>query len=123
MPYRLLADVVAVAHGLFLVYVALGGFLAWRWPRATWSHIVAVAWGVGIVVIGWDCPLTGLEEWLGRRGGVTYHRGFIDRDVKGVVYPARFTLLVQLLVVAAILISWYGAFVRHRSRVRSVRLT
>ena len=123
MGFRLLADVVLVVHGLFLVYVALGGFLSWRWPRAIWPHVVAVVWGVGIVVIGWDCPLTSLQEWLARHGGETPPReGFIDRYVEGVVYPARFTPLVQLLALVAIAASWYGAWIRRRARAKPTRV-
>ncbi len=32
MGYRLLADAAMVAHFLFLAYLVMGGFMAWRWP-------------------------------------------------------------------------------------------
>jgi hypothetical protein len=117
---RLLADGVVVVHGLFLIYVAAGGFLSWRWPRAIWPHLVAVAWGVGIVAIGWDCPLTSLQEWFARRGGEPPpHGGFIDRYVEGHLWPTRVTPFVQLLVVGAIAVSWYGAWTRQPRTRRS----
>ena len=37
MLYRVLADVVVVLHLAFILYVAFGGFLAWRWPKARWK--------------------------------------------------------------------------------------
>jgi hypothetical protein len=33
MAYRVLADIVVVAHLGFVVFVALGALLAWWWPR------------------------------------------------------------------------------------------
>jgi hypothetical protein len=121
--YRLLADLVAVVHGLFLLYVAVGGFLSWRWPRAIWPHLVAVAWGVGIVVIGWDCPLTGLQEWLMDKGGEQPpSEGFINRYVEGHLWPAGLTPVIQLAVVGAIAVSWYGAWMRRPSRSKSAPL-
>jgi hypothetical protein len=45
MGYRLLADTSMVAHLGFLAYVVVGGFLAWRWPRAIWPHVVLVRMG------------------------------------------------------------------------------
>ena len=34
MLHRLLADGVMATHFGYLVYLVVGGFLAWRWPRA-----------------------------------------------------------------------------------------
>ncbi|NUS01143.1 MAG: DUF2784 family protein, partial [Nonomuraea sp.] len=31
MMYRLIADAVMVVHFAFLAYLAVGGFIAWRW--------------------------------------------------------------------------------------------
>ena len=30
----------------FIVFVAVGGLMAWRWPRLLWLHVPAVAWGL-----------------------------------------------------------------------------
>ena len=64
MLHRLLADGVMATHFGYLVYLVVGGFLAWRWPRAIYPHLVAVAWALGIVLIGFPCPLTGIERRL-----------------------------------------------------------
>ena len=43
MGYRLLTTLILVLHFGFLVYLVVGGFLAWRWPRTLWLHLVAAA--------------------------------------------------------------------------------
>jgi hypothetical protein len=37
MPYRILADTVVIVHFGFIVFVAAGGLLAWRWPGLVWG--------------------------------------------------------------------------------------
>jgi len=39
MQYRLLADATVVVHLLFVTYVVIGGFLAWRWRRTIVAHV------------------------------------------------------------------------------------
>lgn len=58
-----------VVHFLILVFMAVGGFLAWRWPRLIWAHLAVAAWGLVSVVIGVECPLTALEDWGRRNAG------------------------------------------------------
>ena len=81
----MLADLVVVVHFAFIILIAAGGLLAWRWPWPwlIWIHVPAVAWGIGIVTVGWDCPLTGLEHELRDRAGESVNDGFIDRYVEG----------------------------------------
>jgi len=40
---RLAADLVALLHGAFVLFVVFGGLLVWRWPRLAWPHLPAVA--------------------------------------------------------------------------------
>jgi hypothetical protein len=107
--YRLLADVVVAIHFAFLAFVVIGGFLALRRPWVIWAHLAAAGWALAIVVVpGLECPLTYAENWARARAGLgTYGGGFIDRYVENVLYPARFTPLVQALVAASVLTSWY----------------
>ncbi len=42
MLYRLVADFVVVVHVAFIVFVAVGGLLAWRRPRLLWLHVPSV---------------------------------------------------------------------------------
>ena len=116
MVYRVLADAVVVVHFAFVVFVAIGGILAWRWPRLLWLHVPAVVWGIGIVTVGYDCPLTGLERHFRRLGGQTPSKaGFIDHYVAGVIYPERYTSLLRALVGVLIVVGWTGVALRARA--------
>src|SRR5438552_2448690 len=122
MLYRWLAEVVVVVHFAFVIYVAVGGFLAWRWPRSLVVHAASVLWGVGIVLIGWDCPLTSLENYFRRIGGDSdFRTGFVDRYLKDVIFPHQLTSLLRLLVAVLVAVSWVGLQRRHRIRERTTQ--
>lgn len=122
MGYRVLADATMVVHFGFIVYVVLGGFLAWRWPRMIWPHLVAALWGALILTAGVECPLTYVENWARSRAGGERlpPSGFIDHYIEGVVYPERYTLLLQLLAVATVLVSWWVPARRRSGRRRDL---
>jgi hypothetical protein len=114
MLFDVLADVVMVVHLAFILFVAVGALLAWRWPRLVWLHVPAVAWGVGIIAIGYECPLTPLEKWLRRRAGDEgYEGGFVDRYVEDVIYPEEFTSLLRALA-AVVIVAGYVRLFRRR---------
>ena len=99
MLYRIVADMVVVAHLMFIAFVAVGGLLAWPWPRLLWPHVAVVAWAAAIVTVGFTCPLTPLEKHLGERAvHSSYDGGFIGHYLSGVAYPGGFTMLAGLLV-------------------------
>ncbi|MET7425845.1 DUF2784 domain-containing protein [Dactylosporangium sp. NPDC005555] len=115
--YEVLAPTVLVLHFCFLAYVVLGGFLAWRWPRALWPHLAAAAWGLAVVGIPLTCPLTLVEHWARRKAGETgVGKGFIDQYIEGVLYPERYTHLLQVLVGVVVAVSYAGIFVHRRKR-------
>lgn len=119
MLYRMVADATVVVHLAFLGYVVAGGFLAWRFRRTFWLHVVAVIWGFSTVLIGFDCPLTYLENWARERGGEAQlpSTGFITHYLTGVVYPEHAVNLVRALVGGCVVVSWVGyAYLRTRSR-------
>jgi hypothetical protein len=119
MAYRVLADLVVVAHLGYLVFVATGGLLAWRWRRVIWPHLVAMTVAVVSVTIGFDCPLTNLEKSLRRLAGDhPYAGGFIDHYIVGTLYPRGHKGLAQVAVGVGVL-AIYGSVVLHWSRVRS----
>src|SRR3712207_7996589 len=69
-----------------------------RPPRSTlfpyttlFRSVPALAYGLGIVTIGWTCPLTPLEKWL--RPGSDYEGGFVDQYLEDVVWPEELTPL------------------------------
>jgi hypothetical protein len=121
--YRLLADATAVVHFLFVTYVVLGGFLAWRWRSTIWTHVAAVAWGFGSVLFVLACPLTALENWARHRAGEAGlpPSGFIDHYITGVLYPRSALEVIRAVVVVVVVVSWLGY--RWLSRRRSYLTT
>lgn len=116
MIYRAIELCAAGVHFAFLGYLVAGGFLAWRWPRTVVVHVAAVVWGVGSVLIGFECPLTWLENWARVSGGrpALPPEGFIAHYLTGVVYPAYAVNVVRVLVVAVVVASWVGVVRRMR---------
>jgi hypothetical protein len=115
MPYALLADVTVLVHLGFVAFVAVGGFLAWRYPVVLIAHVPSVVWALGILVVGWPCPLTDVEQrlrlWAGSDG---YSGAFMDRYVTGVLYPEHHAPAARALVAAAVLVSYAGLGLRRR---------
>jgi hypothetical protein len=97
--YRLLANAVVSIHALFIVFVVLGGFLAWRWRWVAAVHIPCAIWGMLIEYRGWICPLTPLENSLRSRAGQQgYSGGFIEHYLLPTIYPSGLTPRVQALL-------------------------
>lgn len=115
MGYRILTTVVLALHFGYLAYVVAGGFLAWRWPRTIWTHLLAAGWGLAVVGIPLQCPLTWVEDWSRRQAGEAgLTAGFIDRYLEGVIYPERYTRLLQVVVAVTVVGSYVGIFLRCR---------
>jgi len=123
MITRFLADVIVLVHLAFILFVAAGGLLVFRWPRLAWMHVPAVVWGALIELAGWICPLTPLENRLrGAAGEATFDGGFIDRYIMPIIYPAGLTRGMQLTlgtVVIAVNLVVYGSLVFRRKRMNS----
>lgn len=123
MTWGVLADLVLVVHGLFVLFVILGGLLVLRWPALMWVHLPAVAWGAAIEFWGWACPLTPLEVALRHRGGEAGYTGsFIEHYVTPVLYPAGLTRSMQVVLGLMVLAvnGWvYWQLLRRRSEMRS----
>ena len=95
--YGVLADAVVVLHLGFVLFVVLGGLLVLRWRWVAWLHVPAAVWGALIEFAGWTCPLTPLEKWLRRQGGLGgYEGGFVEHYVLPVLYPSGLTRGVQV---------------------------
>lgn len=110
------ADAVVVLHFAFLVFLAAGSVLAWRWPRLVVAHLPAVAWGVISITVGLDCPLTPLEKHFRRLAGEQgYAGGFVDRYIEGVVYPERYTPVLRALIATAVVVGYVG-WIRRSAR-------
>lgn len=117
---RFLADLVLLVHVAFIAFVVCGGLLVWRRPRVAWLHLPAAAWGAVVEFAGWVCPLTPLEQWLRwRAGGSPYDTDFIEYYLLPVLYPARLTHDVQLVLgglVVLINLAIYGGLERRHLR-------
>ncbi|MEV6320765.1 DUF2784 domain-containing protein [Nocardia sp. NPDC051787] len=124
MLYRLLADATAATHFAFVAYVVVGGFLAWRFPRTIWLHVVTAGWGFSTIVFGLECPLTHVENWARERAGLVRlpSSGFIDHYITGVLYPEDALGLVRLLAAVLVAASWIGYVSIRWQRSAAVRL-
>jgi hypothetical protein len=124
MPYDVVVTAAVVAHFAFLMYLAVGGFLAWRHPRTRVVHAAVVAWALGSVVIGYPCPLTAVEQWARERAGrdPLSGGGFIEHYLTGTVYPERYLVAVQVLVGLMVVVSWVGGPAVRRIPVRHARV-
>lgn len=97
MIFSVLADLVLTLHLAFVLFVVFGGFFVLRRPRLAWLHIPCATWGVMVVVAGWICPLTYLEDALRRLGGSAgYTGGFLSHYVSLLLYPPGLTRPVQI---------------------------
>ncbi|MEV4010338.1 DUF2784 domain-containing protein [Nonomuraea angiospora] len=116
MMYRIIADAAMVVHFAFLAYLAVGGFLAWRWRRTIWAHLAVVGWGLISIVTGVECPLSVIEDWGRRSAGLAGlpAGGFIDNYIEGVIYPEQYTNLVRLGVAVLVLFSYIGYVLRRQ---------
>jgi hypothetical protein len=100
-----MADLVALLHFLFVLFVLCGGVLALWYPRIIWLHVPAVAWGAWIEFSGGICPLTPLENRLRQaRGEAGYEGDFIAHYLLPVLYPDGLTRTHQLVLGALALL-------------------
>jgi len=124
--YHIAADLVLLAHSLFVVFVVLGlvlilcgAFLGWLWIRNPWfrlGHLLAIA---VVVLQSWLdvlCPLTTLEISLRQRAGdAPYAGSFIAHWLEAMLYyraPAWVFVLCYTVFGAVVAISWY--YIRPR---------
>jgi hypothetical protein len=105
VQYRLLANVVVLIHALFIAFVVVGGFLAWRWRWIAALHLPCALWGMVIEYRGGMCPLTPLENALRVRAGEAgYSGGFIEHYLLPAMYPAGLTPRLQVVLGTAVLL-------------------
>jgi len=120
MSAQVAADAVVLVHALFVVFVAAGALLLWRWPRIAWLHAPAAAWGVFVEWSGTVCPLTPLENRLREQaGGAGYGGGFVEHYVLPWLYPVGLTTGTQLVLGAGVVIVnvvLYALWLRRRRR-------
>ena len=123
MKWALLADGLVVIHFACSAFIIFGGFLTWKWPRLTFIHLPALAWGIWVEVSATVCPLTPLENHLRHLAGESgYRGGFLAHYLTALLYPPGLTWHIQW-VLAGILLALnavaYGGFIRHSRQRRS----
>ncbi|MDQ6619056.1 MAG: DUF2784 domain-containing protein [Pseudomonadota bacterium] len=120
MTYRLLADMVVLAHIGFVLFALLGALIVARVPWVAVLHVPALGWAALVELNAWTCPLTPLEQHLrGRAGQDGYSGGFVDHYLMPLLYPAGLTPRIQLALGAVVIIvnaALYGLVVLRGRR-------
>jgi hypothetical protein len=95
---RLLADAVLIFHALFIAFAIFGGLIAiWRRGAWLWLHLACAAWAATVVIMGWTCPLTPLEQTLRLAAGQQgYQTSFIEHYLLAAIYPEGLTRPIQI---------------------------
>ncbi|WP_431869992.1 DUF2784 domain-containing protein [Nocardiopsis eucommiae] len=113
----LIGHTAMVLHYLFFAYVVLGGFLSWKWPRMFWPHLMVAVYALGIVVIGWSCFLTDIENWSrAHTGREVMENGFIDFHITGVLYPEEHLMTSRFVIAGIVACAYAGAAWRRYRR-------
>jgi len=113
-----LAHATMVVHFIALLYIGLGGFLAWRWPKAIFVHIFFALWGIAInTVPGLPCPLTSLEDYFrGKQGLGSLPGGFNEYYIYDDLIPRGLLPVVAVLAILTVVVSYVGAYRLWRRR-------
>jgi hypothetical protein len=106
--YSLLASFTLLIHVAIVVFVVLGLALVllgnargWRWVNAWWfraAHMATIAIVALEALLGIECPLTTLENWLRAQSRAqSYAGGFIEHWLRALLFwsapPVVFTTL------------------------------
>ena len=109
MQSRLGADLVLLAHFVFVTFAVVGGALVYFDRRWAWLHVPVVLWSSLVNLASWTCPLTPLEKSLRAQAGrAGYSGGFVEHYVGQVVYPRGMPRQMELLAGVSIVV-WNAA--------------
>lgn len=104
-------------HFLALLYIGLGGFLAWVWPKTIFAHVLFALWGVAVNVLPLACPLTVIEDHLRRlRGLGPLPGGFNEYYIYDTLFPRELLPVVGVAALLLVVVSYVGAYVCWRQR-------
>ena len=119
MGYRLAADAMVTAHLLYIVFVVVGGFIAFRARWILWLHVPAVLWAIYVQYVGRVCPLTAWEkEFRARAGDAGYEGGFIDHYIVPIVYPPDMPVAMHLVLGTLVILINGGVYAALFVRAR-----
>jgi hypothetical protein len=117
MNYLFLADVIAIVHIGYVVFVVLGFILIvagivfhWNWVRNPWfriAHLTAILAVAMEAMLGIHCPLTVLELRLRRHSLVPHERiSFIGTFIHSILfYEAPQWLFTLVYAIFAIIVA------------------
>ena len=127
----MLADLVLLVHGAFVLFVVGGLVATWAgealgraWARNRWFrglHLAAIAFVVVESVLGYTCPLTIWEDAL--RGTAT-DAGWIERWVRSLLYwqlPRGAFTAIYVAFAGAVMATWWLVPPRRRGERPSPR--
>ena len=117
MAYELAADLTALAHFAFILFVIFGALLGRRKRVWRYLHLASMVYGVMIEVFYWYCPLTYLEQYLREKAGAgSFEEGFITHYLNKLIYlnAPQWSLILAAVVVLAVNLGLYVYW--HRLR-------
>jgi Protein of Unknown function (DUF2784) len=123
MFYRLAAELVIALHLALIVFGVTGSFIAWRWRRVMWPHLVVLGLIALVNVTGSPCPITDWEKSLMRRGGEQpFPGGFNEHYLVKPIHPKGITptvdLVIYLVAIVPNVVGYTGLWIRnHRRRL------
>lgn len=105
MIYLILANIILIAHLLFIGFVVFGSLFVFYKRWLLWLHIPTVIYGILLEFSGWICPLTPLENSLRELAGQSgYPHSFVQHYLLKMIYPEGLTRQDQIIIGCAILI-------------------
>lgn len=121
MNYSLLADIILLVHFAIVLFVVgglllivLGNVMSWPWVNTTWFralHLLAILIVVAESLLGIECPLTTLENWLRIQAGQGFYQGsFIQFWVHQVMFysaPGWVFATVYAAFAALVVAAWW----------------
>jgi len=121
---HLLADIVLIAHFLFVAFVVgglavvwLGAAAGWTWVRNFWfraAHLAAIAFVAGEALLGFWCPLTIWEDAL---RGAQSEKSFVARWIhRALFYDFPLWVFTTAYVVFALVVAVTWWWIRPKKR-------
>ncbi|MCR2745589.1 DUF2784 domain-containing protein [Limnobacter parvus] len=121
MNYSLFADIILLVHFAIVLFVVgglllivLGNVMSWPWVNTTWFralHLLAILIVVAESLLGIECPLTTLENWLRIQAGQGVYQGsFIQFWVHQVMFysaPGWVFATVYAAFAALVVAAWW----------------
>jgi hypothetical protein len=98
MVFKILADMVVLAHFVWILFLLLGAFWGTKSRTVKMFHISGLLFAFLIHITDWYCPLTYLEVWLRSKHApsIAYTGSFIIYYVEKIIYLeiSHFLLIV-----------------------------